>query len=242
MRGQSLSVPDGSAHSTQEKERVSLAHTLTGIQVPLVEILQLGSSLPLALLSWSLLHTRWHRIGFTWRQRGTASRVVKERDTEPTSRALPHYPRSPRQGNTSKVPSILFTFLEELRVQGVKRVQALPGVWGLLSRKQAEAKKGKIQASDPENTGRTSFSGRSAKGLKSNRAKIGQMMPLNIPSLAGPRDLAFLTCSREAGSRAPCRSRSMYLLGKMALCKKQSTSSPLPTPVHPGFQDPRSSA
>lgn len=30
-------------------------------------------------------------------------------------------------------PPILLTFLEDLRVQGVKRVQALPGIWGLLS-------------------------------------------------------------------------------------------------------------
>ncbi|EGW01053.1 hypothetical protein I79_017761 [Cricetulus griseus] len=45
-------------------------------------------------------------------------------------------------------------------------------------------------------------------------------MPLNIRSLPGPRGLASLTCGWVAGSRAPCRSRSIYLLGKVVLCKE----------------------
>lgn len=40
----------------------------TGSQVPLVEVLQLNGTLPLTLLSWSLLHTGGHRVGPTWGQ------------------------------------------------------------------------------------------------------------------------------------------------------------------------------
>lgn len=38
----------------------------------------------------------------------------------------------------SVVPLTLLTFLEDLRVQGVKGVQALPGVWGRLSTKHKQ--------------------------------------------------------------------------------------------------------
>lgn len=115
--------------------------SLTGIQVPLVEVLQLGGTLPFALLSWSLLHTGWHRIGFTWQQRGTASRVATGNGYRTHLQSITSLPQEPqagegRAGQHNQVPPILLTFLEELRVQGVKRVQALPGVWGLLSRKQ----------------------------------------------------------------------------------------------------------
>lgn len=44
----------------------------------------------------------------------------------------------------SEVLPILLTFLEELKVQRVKGVQALPGVWGLLKHtKKAEAEEEK---------------------------------------------------------------------------------------------------
>lgn len=42
----------------------------TGSQVPLVEVLQLDSTLPLTLLSWRLLHAGGHRVGPTWGQTG----------------------------------------------------------------------------------------------------------------------------------------------------------------------------
>lgn len=57
------------------------------------------------------------------------------------------------RGNMSKMPLILFTFLEKLGIQGVKRVQALPGVWALLSKKHKQKlRRGKYKASLPELT------------------------------------------------------------------------------------------
>lgn len=48
-------------------------------------------------------------------------------------------------------PPILLTFLEDLRVQGVKRVQALPGICGLLSTSKQKLRE-KQEPSPPELT------------------------------------------------------------------------------------------
>lgn len=125
-------------------------HPLTGSQVPLVEVLQLVRTLPLSLLSRNLLHAGRHGVGSTWGVHGLSggttadpredhnAHTPQEPSQEgaepprahPTHHLCPHEPSCRHWGELSPDP---ITFLEGLRVQGAEGVQALPGVWGLLS-------------------------------------------------------------------------------------------------------------
>lgn len=130
----------------------ALARTpLTGGQVPLVEVLQPGTALPLALLSWSLLHTGGHRVGPAWGHSGCAwtdPMGAPSPPSRPWAQGTPHPPLGPQQSQPRyqlKVTLHPVTFLERPGVQGVEGVQALPGVWGLLSKehKQTLGKRGR---------------------------------------------------------------------------------------------------
>lgn len=118
-----------------------------------MEVLQLAGTLPLALLSWNFLHTGGHRVRPTWGQTtmsqsttsypGVAMAPTRSRNNC-TREHSPHQANAPASSTASapenpstdaqvKVSLHPITFLEGLRVQGIKGVQALPGVWSLLS-------------------------------------------------------------------------------------------------------------
>lgn len=118
---------------------------LTGGQVPLVEVLQLGAALPLALLSRSLLHTGGHRVGPTWGHTDcvrTDPTGAQSPPSCPCVQGTPHPPLGPQQSQPRDQLQITLlhpvTFLERPSVQGVEGVQALPGVWGLLSKEHRQ--------------------------------------------------------------------------------------------------------
>lgn len=134
---------------------------LTGSQVPLVEVLQLGGTLPLALLSWNLLHAGGHGERPTWGhehslgpwgrlQHPHAPGATAPGSTVPTrlltgtEPTLTNYgcSREPVHRRPREVSLYPITFLERLRVQGVKGVQALPGVWSLLSTEHKQTLQG----------------------------------------------------------------------------------------------------
>lgn len=110
------------------------------------------------------------------------------------------------------------TFPEGLRVQGVEGVQALPGVWGLLSteHKQTQGSGGRAPSPKSRDIGREVPWGCREEDCSKDSHCRGAS---SIPSLPGVQAPPALTFSRDAGSRASLRSRSAHLLGWAALCK-----------------------
>lgn len=215
----------------------------TGSQVPLVEVLQLDSTLPLTLLSWRLLHAGGHRVGPTWGQTGSPGAQPQPRaESVPTGPGAPTSTQARDPSPPPPVPrghTLCITFPEGLRIRGVEGVQALPGVWGVLSTEHKQTQ---------ESGGRAPSPSRDTRGGGCPGAAAGR------PSTGGRKSAQETHCrGRDPPCRAPglptphlqpgCGLRGLLPLPE---CTPPGLGSTLqrntrdfPLLLHPGFQHPQ---